>query len=505
MRFSILLLASSLLLLFCLFPTRNHYWDGIGFSLNIEGHSQDYNGIAPDQASVNGIYYNPNHLLFNLTGYLLFRSVEAIFPDARAFEVLRLLSICCAIGSAILVMLLLYRATGDRLLSFFCALGMSVSATWWKYATDANAYIPSTFLLVAAAFLLIGKERRGTVLAVGLLHAAAMLLHQIAIFFFPAALLILYQRSPRKIPAYITAAAFPVAIAYAAVWYGALGHGWEPKQFLTWITSNGSDVLNQHSPVARLAESFRSSVRLIFGGRISLARAFLSTPSLIALGMLMAAAITTFFRTVFRSKPAWRKLPAQLTGFLAVWIGSFGLFLLFWLTEYPYYRIFYLPALTMLAGLVISRCLTVRQDRVAASLVVFIATFNFTFYIYPYSIPEATPPVRVAEGARKIWGQDVLVLYKEFSCDNWMMRHFNNQTKWKRAADDHHGLVRQIKEATNAGHSVWMDTSVLGHIDQSPGMSKDLSYHVKITDHFGVSNRKHQMRFAKVTLLPAGT
>ena len=504
MKFSITLMAATLLLIFGLFPTRNHYWDGIGFSLNIEGLSQDSRGIEPDghsqdNVSAEKIYFNPNHLLFNLAGYAIYRTTSTIFPEVRAFDVLRSFSTATAIGCAILVALILHRTTGQLTLSILCALAMSFSATWWKYASDANAYIPSTFFLTAAFFVLTrSRITISTVLIGALLHAAAMLLHQIAIFFFPAALLILYRSSPRLIPAYLLATSLPVTAAYAAVWIGALGHKFDLAPFLRWITFNGSDVLNHHSLPARIAESFRSSLRLIFGGRISLARAFISTPVLIALAATMATALALFLRRVIKSVPTWRKPTSTFTGFLVAWVGAYGLFLLFWLTEYPYYRIFYLPALAILLGLFAAANLKPRPNQTLASLVVFVAICNFTFYIYPYSMPEATPPVKLAEDAREIWGKEVLVLYKEFSCDNWIMRHFNDQTKWRRAAPDLSSLLQQVKDAHAAGHSVWIDTSVLGHIEEQ-GSHRELNKHLRLSDHFGIDTRKHQIRFAKIT------
>ena len=181
----------------------------------------------------------------------------------------------------------------------------------------------------------------------------------------------------------------------------------------------------------------------------------------------------------------------------------FWLFLFAWQTEYPYYRLFYLPALILLLGrlphcgrLVVPRS---RPIHPLGAFVVFTTAFNFTFLIYPYSRPEATPPIKLAVDARAIWKDDVLVLYKDFTCDNWMMKYFNPQTSWKRVDfGDRDNVARQLRDAFQNGRSVWVDTTVLGDVASSADVRQWLQNHASLANRFGISNEKHHIQFARL-------
>ena len=54
-RKAVLMVASFLILLYVGLPTKNHYWDGIGFALNIEGIGEDGDGVVRNQGDFRGI------------------------------------------------------------------------------------------------------------------------------------------------------------------------------------------------------------------------------------------------------------------------------------------------------------------------------------------------------------------------------------------------------------------------------------------------------------------
>src|SRR5207244_9699479 len=105
-----------------------------------------------------------------------------------------------------------------------------------------------------------------------------------------------------------------------------------------------------------LQESLRSHVRLFFGGRFSLALSHIETPLLVILGVLLVCSVGLLALTLWealRTHAVQRKLAAEpkaenLVPLLLTWIGSFATFLFLWLTQYSYYRLFYLPALILL-------------------------------------------------------------------------------------------------------------------------------------------------------------
>ena len=86
------MIASFLILLYVSLPTKNHYWDGVGFALNIEGIGEDGDGVVRNQGDFRGIssiYYNPNHLLFNLSGHLIYGPMRTLVPGLRGEDYTR--------------------------------------------------------------------------------------------------------------------------------------------------------------------------------------------------------------------------------------------------------------------------------------------------------------------------------------------------------------------------------------------------------------------------------
>jgi len=508
-------LAILLLLVYAAFPTRNYYWDGIGFALNIEGAAQDSGELAVRKHQMGGsrIYFNPNHLLHNLLGYVIYVPVHELFPTVRALDVLVAVNMVFSTITATLVFLMLARWSGDLRLSLLLTLLMAFSATWWKFSTDANAYVPSVSLLMACTFLLSDPLRRPPVAAIGLLHAVSILVHQISVLFFPAAVVAIWTHSywcrgkrKRKAAAvYTLAAGVPVIAAYFWVWFGVLDREWSLRAFLTWITYNGSDVYAYRSAVSSVLESLRSLMKVFFGGRISLALRIVETPLLVLMLAVMLAALAGLVAGIRKMRTEPSRIEPSLDErfsrkFLTTWVGGFLIFLFFWLTEYPYYRLFCLPALILLLAVPVKRFPLAMNPMTA--FVMFLATFNFTFMIYPYSKAESTPPIKLAGEAKAIWKSNVVVLYKEPTCDNWIMQYFNPNTNWRRVDfNDRDQVAHHIREAFRSGQSVWLDTSVLGHLRSSPELLRWLQGHAAMSEAWGISNGRHHIQFAELVPL----
>lgn len=485
----------ALLAVYLAWPTRNHYWDGIGFALNIEGFAQNHSGLSLSLHNPDGshIYFNPNHLLHNLFGYLLYSPVHALFPGVRALELLVVVNSLCSAGVAVLVFRMLARWTGDLQLSVWVTMLMAFSGTWWKFSTDANAYVPSTFLLVCCAYLLT-LPGRPPVVAIGLLHAAAICTHQIAVLFYPAVVVALWPQR-REIVRYSAASALPVLGAYLAVWF-AENPAWSTQGFVQWVTYNGADVYAHRGPVTSFAVSVGSLAKVFFGGRPALAVRVAPWPML-AFGVvvILAALVRLFVPTASAAEVRCGRLPGL--ALLTAWAGSFQLFLFFWLTEYPYYRLFAMPAFFLALGVFAGGRPQWRR-RIPAALVV-VAVFNFTFMIYPYSQPESTPPVHLANHAQSVWTGQPMVLYKDATCDNWFMRYFNPHTQWTHVSGrDMADLSQQIQRALEKGRAVWLDTTLLGHLENDPELESWLASHGELGEPWGISNGRYHIRFAEL-------
>ena len=137
------------------------------------------------------------------------------------------------------------------------------SATWWRFATDANAYVPSIFFLLGA-FVLI--ECHKPVILAGLLQCSALLFHELAILFLPVALLRLRRNSVLMLT-YAATALIPVAVAYVAA-HAVVSNDHPSPGLISWMASHSPDSGFNFNPLTNAAFSIRGMLRLFFGGKL---------------------------------------------------------------------------------------------------------------------------------------------------------------------------------------------------------------------------------------------
>src|SRR5206468_1661962 len=102
-------------------------------------------------------------------GYLVWRAVQIIFPNVRAIDTLQILNAVFGATTVVVFYRLLLNRFGSRYIALCFSLALAFSATWWKFATDANSYIPSTcFLMVALSLVNPTRERKPVLL--GCIH-----------------------------------------------------------------------------------------------------------------------------------------------------------------------------------------------------------------------------------------------------------------------------------------------------------------------------------------------
>jgi hypothetical protein len=135
-RFAILALP---LLAYFAFQTKNYYWDGVAFAIDIEKRTNLLQLL------------HPNHLIYSLWGAALQSMLGG--PPIRAREAMQAANAACA-GLAVLLMYALLRRSTPPDTAVWGSLLFGFSATWWRFASDANAYIPATTLLLATVVTL---------------------------------------------------------------------------------------------------------------------------------------------------------------------------------------------------------------------------------------------------------------------------------------------------------------------------------------------------------------
>jgi hypothetical protein len=492
------ILASYLLLL-----TKNYYWDGIFFAQSIE-----------DSAHLNPQLLHPNHLIYNVVGYLFYRAARSLGLQARAVEVLQVLNCFVAALCAYVFFRILLECLKSVYLSAMLTLSFALSAVWWKFSTDADSYILSVlFLLACLRLILPGRKPRPYLVAVT--HAISMCFHQLAVLFFPVVLLgILLQASTESRKVRLTLAlkysltafliTFPLFYYSFYLLTGSLAF----KPFFHWVTTFSPEHGFTFNAWDNLAYTLRGHSRLFVGGRLGFLRD-LRDPFMFALaGVTVILAALLFFKLIRyhrELKPALRHRSEdesklrQLRLLCFVWIACYVVFLFFFIPQNTFYRLFYLPAIILLAGTYLARVEAspnhVRRYR-AALFVALILVANLTFSAYPYALVSANPPLALTLNMRNAWGHGTTIYFAAWNSDNSLVRYFNPQTVWREATPE--TLEKEMRELRKSGGAAWMDTTLVDLYNATPEGKTWLETHTARRPEYELVNSKYRLQFYQI-------
>jgi len=472
--------------IYLLFPTRVYYWDGIVFAQAIE-----------DAARLSPSLVHPNHLIYNFAGYLFYKLLRALGADIRAVTALQilnsLLSVLCA--------RVLFSILMDTLRSFYFSICLTVlfafSATWWKFSTDANAYIPSVlFLLISFYLVLPGRKPRPLLTA--FTFFLAMAFHQLAILMFPVLALGVYlqdrltlKRQALDAVYFSLVAAALIVTAYAGLFYLASGT-FDLTRLIRWAVSYSPDADTKFNLWSNLQYSLRGEVRLFFGGRFNLLRG-LWNPAIVVLLLCLVGAILVFIFNLLKNLRV-TKLPLetrQKTALLLslLWVAIYLVFLFFWLPQNTFYRVFYLPALILLLGFALSSVKDTRTEtRALAAFVSAVALANFLFLIYPSSHTEKYPPLAFALQMNREWPAGTVIYYGAENSDEQLIRYFNPGTRWQQ-------LRSPAPEITNES-ATWLETTAIDQLAREDPLW--LEKHARKESLKEVSDPSYRIRFVRV-------
>jgi hypothetical protein len=461
------------LLFYLALPTRNFYWDGVAFAINIEKR-------VPAASLV-----HPSHLLYGLSGAWIYRLSEMVGIHTRALFVLQAVNGLLA-G---LCVLLFYKCLRLRnvpaTLGVPMALVFGFSATWCKFATDANAYVPSIFFLLCA-YLLI-ESRKSAVLS-GLAQGSALLFHELALLFVPVALLRL-RKSRRSVLVYAATALIPVAAAYLVA-YSAVSTRAAIPGLIAWATSHTPDSAFNFSPLTDAGFSIRGTLRLFFGGKPG---DFVGNA--ISWAALAALVISTVLFLVFLWR-AVRKgaaiLPPPLH--LVIWAGVYSAFLFVWMPQNTFYRLFYLPSLVAIAAAMLACAPAARAAVWLFAPVLF--AWNFCFAVYPQSRPDFNAALHFALVQRHIWPPGTPIVFHGFHPDLWTISYFNRQAAW--IGIDHADigeLERSLEYARSQHTPLWLEAAAYDMIAADPNGRRWLAEHERPRELLEAKDEKHDFRF----------
>jgi hypothetical protein len=489
-------------------PTRNYYWDGIAFAIDIERSP----GVAP-------WLIHPNHLVYKLFGYFVYHGLNAVAPGIRAVAALQIANSLAGAAAVYLVCRILLEASGSAYISGCLGLLFAFSATWWKFATDADSYILSVAFLLWCFFLLL-PERSPRPLLMGMAHAGAMVFHQLAVFFYPAGLLgLFYQTSGRhhrnrawSLISYSAVAALATGAAYYCG-FRLAGPEHTAQGLWQWVTARAPGAAFSFRFIRNLSETIAGHVRLLLGGKPFRVLASRDAAGLCCGVVLLAIASALGYwaglhrqeRNRFFWREGMRRLWIEpLVRLSVLWAAVYVVFLFFWLPQNTFYRLFYLPALILPGGLLAKVC-TGKERRAGryrlALLTAAAGVWNFGFFIRPNSKIVSNPPLAFALEMRARWPAGTVIYHSRFHSDNWTIRYFTAGTIWKELKlEDLPALDGEIANIYQSGHTAWIETSAAELLSSTRNGSEWLRVHSGRS--YGIVNRKHRILVTQV--YPAG-
>ena len=177
-----------------------------------------------------------------------------------------------------------------------------------------------------------------------------------------------------------------------------------------------------------------------------------------------------------------------------LWAGVYVVFLFFWLPQNAFYRLFYLPALIVLAALVPGW----RPGRRSAALLAAGILWNFLFFVHPHSRVESNLPLWFALGMRRDWPKGSIIYLGSFHADAWLMWYFHPQTIWKVVtAGDLGGLENELRAVYEGRGKAWADGSLVTALSANEAGRAWLAAHTQT----GAERTQGRIRF--VQLFPA--
>jgi hypothetical protein len=469
-----------LLILYLSFLTKNYYWDGIYFAYLIES-----------TPSLDASLIRPNHPFYNPFGYLVYSLCQLLGFSIRAVTVLQIINGILSSLASVVLFFVLRKCFRSLHLAVALTFLFAFSATWWKFSTDANSYIPSTLFLIASFGLLL-PDHRPRPFAVAALHTIAMCFHQLAVFFFPVAILGLYFQNSNQetrlrlktIAQYSIASSLTTFGIYWVCFYLQSG-SWDFVKLFSWLTYFSPENGFVFNIKESLTHSFRGQLKLFFEGRFNLLPEVLNPFSVLLL-VLLAVSFAGLVFQIYRAlrsknggKTAADPRLRRLALLCAVWASSYLIWLFFWIPKNTFYRMFYMPALVILIGVLLTRYrLADKQKWLLPLFVTVMAISNFLFFIYPYSQVRKGTPLELALEMTEVWSENSIIYYSTFESDNMLLRYFNPTTEWKQVPEIN--LIQFDTEIENAylhGKDVWVETTTVKQLLANPEQAEWLKNH----------------------------
>jgi len=437
------------------FPTRGYYWDGLTFAINVE-----------KQLPLRDLL-SPSHLIYSAASLWLYQLVLGFFFKTRALFLLQHVNGFLAGVSVFFVDRALRRRGASEETAVAGALVFAFAATWWKFATDVDSYIPAIFCLLVANDLI---EDQRPVWKAAIWHALAMLFHQLAILYLVVAAVRL--KPARRWLGYAAISLGITAAVFVAA-YRVTSGGFDPAQFPAWLTTHSPDSGFSFRPVANLGFTLRGTLRLFFGGKPG------------SVWMVAAVLAAIGLAAWFTRMPVSKSGETQWSKADTVWLAVYLAFLFFWMPQNTFYRLFYLaPAVLLALRKVPLRCIAVA-----------LFLWNGVFLIYPQARIDSNVPLRFALDQKPHWPEGTPIAFHQFHPDLWTISYFNPQAYWiGLPAMDAKTLDDARADAATRGESLWLEATAYDFVEADPAGRNWLAEH-PVANVVRYADEKHEFRF----------
>jgi hypothetical protein len=488
---------------YILLLTKNYYWDGIFFAHTIES--------AP---RLNASLVHPSHLLDMVFQYVVYRAVLLTGLQPRALTAMQVSNCIFAALAACVFFRICLASFNSLYVSLIATALFAFSATWWKFSTDANSYILAVLLLLVCFYLAL-PQRKPSPFKLAMAHALTIFVHQLSVLFFPvaiAALIFQCRGLPRNdqikcVAKYVLTVVSVTVAVYFATFYLATGSV-SVRGFATWITYFSPEHGFTFSVWNNLVHTLRSQWRVFLGGRAGFVRD-LWGPVMLALVVLSVTLVIVFFAVMLRRLSELKAVVTDaiqkrahfkpLTRLCIIWALVYTVFLFFFIPQNAFYRLFYLPALVILAATLLATIESspnhVRRYR-AALFAAAVFFSNLTMSQYPSTQVRANPPLQLSLTLNQTWPAGTTVYFASSNSDNLLFRYFNPGSVWVEASPA--VLARDVSVLPPSGRSGWLETTLIDQFEATAEGKAWLNAHTFVRPEYELVNRKHRIRFRQL-------
>jgi hypothetical protein len=370
------------------------------------------------------------------------------------------------------------RLTESKHIAVFCAVLFAFGATWWKFSTDADAYVIAVlFLLLAIQYV---ARQHPRLLLAAVFHIAAMLFHELAVFaYVPVIAAIAFDQRQTRIKRvwfsclYVFSTALCVAAVYSIA-YQYSDHAAYPS-LLSWITSRSAASQTTHG-LKQVGGYALSYVKLFAGGKLSLIREFFSIAEALAFAICAACIVMAVYLFRRRVPELISQVDRRSVLVLWAWLASYAFFFVWWEPASAFYKLFIWPPIVLLIGIYIAK----QRPRGFLAIAFGLAAWNFGAFIFPHSHASADPVLTLAQQIDRQLPKNATVYYEVFDPDDWYLAYFAPGRRWTKLP------AAPVVLTKSSNGPVCLETTALDAYRPRPAINPGLRW--------DLVNRQHNIR-----------